>query len=685
MGQINTNNYPTVDSLTDTDLLIVENATHGTGTTTPKQLRENAIGTDPLQTTAQTVTGAINELKNSGGLPENPLSTAHGGTGNSAGYIQTGRSTQSALGTGATIEGHNNTGAGTYCHAEGHDNSCGANASYSHVEGQSNNVSGIASHAEGYGCNVSGNYSHAGGYYSTAGYQNQTAVGKYNNNKSGTLFEVGNGTGTSAKSNAFEVYSDGKTSWDNGSSKFQFTQSSGVDGYKDAGGIFHAFGGDSYALVGMGKVQSYSNKLANTNVYLHRAPKDGDRLFIHFPTEITDSDAQIKIYDEASGTAYTLGFSFWASGWKLYGLCLLGIADDGLGNLGLSLIYNFEGGTNYIAGTGIEINGSAISNTAPNYGVDVDGATISSVSSGNLGTYVGESKYLILYFSASASPYSGGYTLTLSYSGSVSVQEYGTLYDGSSRYNSNISAGTMLLCEVTDTGTGSSADPVHVNIIGKIDPNSGGGNTVSKTRYRISSSSWSSSANSDGYYTATMTLSPTIGSSPDVYVAGRADDTQPTDTQKTQFSYLKRCKVNGSTLTLYASSKPSSAFYIWVEGVNGTGSGDIVGNVIQPNGESSGGIYYVETDTIRLDLSTWAASGGGMYYSMGKDNVLENVLPANAKLIGVALFAFTGMATNLFLQFTQGETNPRNIYMLSPVNTFPTSGSSVKLRISYTF
>jgi hypothetical protein len=63
MGQINTNNYPTVDSLADADLLIVENATNGTGTTTPKQLRENAIGTGTLQTSAQTVTGAINELK----------------------------------------------------------------------------------------------------------------------------------------------------------------------------------------------------------------------------------------------------------------------------------------------------------------------------------------------------------------------------------------------------------------------------------------------------------------------------------------------------------------------------------------------------------------------------------------------------------------------------------------------
>lgn len=62
MGQINTNNYPTVSSLADADLLIVENATNGTGTTTPKQLRENAIGTDALKTTAQTVTGAINEI-----------------------------------------------------------------------------------------------------------------------------------------------------------------------------------------------------------------------------------------------------------------------------------------------------------------------------------------------------------------------------------------------------------------------------------------------------------------------------------------------------------------------------------------------------------------------------------------------------------------------------------------------
>ena len=77
MGQINTNNYPTVNSLADTDLLIVENAANGTGTTTPKQLRENAIGTDALKTTAQTVTGAINEiLEMAGTLHGYTISTA---------------------------------------------------------------------------------------------------------------------------------------------------------------------------------------------------------------------------------------------------------------------------------------------------------------------------------------------------------------------------------------------------------------------------------------------------------------------------------------------------------------------------------------------------------------------------------------------------------------------------------
>ena len=123
----------------------------------------------------------------------------------------------------------------------------------------------------------------------------------------------------------------------------------------------------------------------------------------------------------------------------------------------------------------------------------------------------------------------------------------------------------------------------------------GSGNTKLKTRYSISYSSWSSSPNSDGYYTYSLTLSPTLDTtvSPDALIAGSSNTSQPTDTHKTMFGYVERCYLSGSSLTLYAKTKPTSTFYIWVEGVAGSGSGSIVGNVIQPNGASGGGITPV--------------------------------------------------------------------------------------------
>lgn len=313
--------------------------------------------------------------------------------------------------TASHAEGSHSTASGVGAHSEGSyytdfdtGNIVGntASAEGSHAEGIGTSASGTASHSEGYGTSASGNYSHASGGSTTAGYAYQTVVGKINDNKSSTLFEVGNGTGANARSNAFEVYSDGKISCDNGSSKFQFTQNNGSDGYYDASGVFHAFGGS--------------------------------------------------------------------------------------------------------------------------------------------------------------------------------------------------------------------------------------GNTVSKTRYQISSSSWSSSANADGFYTLTATLNPAIGSSPDVYIAGNADGTQPTDTEKGQFAYVKRCKVNGSTLTLYASSKPSSTFYIWVEGVNGTGSGDIVGNVIQPNGESSGGGVSLSDFTAIPIYNNRATRVSGGYYVEGNKVFIQETVDVKSGL-----------------------------------------------------
>ena len=87
--------------------------------------------------------------KDYGVLPT-PFAISVGGTGNTSGYIRTGREGSSTVGTAATIEGTHNQ----------------------------------------------------------AGYANQTVMGTYNNNKADTLLEVGNGT-SSARSNALEVYSNG--------------------------------------------------------------------------------------------------------------------------------------------------------------------------------------------------------------------------------------------------------------------------------------------------------------------------------------------------------------------------------------------------------------------------------------------------------------------------------------------
>lgn len=106
-----------------------------------------------------------------------------------------------------------------------------------------------------------------------------------------------------------------------------------------------------------------------------------------------------------------------------------------------------------------------------------------------------------------------------------------------------------------------------------------------KIRYTINASNWSSSPNSDGYYTYSLTLTNplTTSTSPNVYIAGASDSTQPTATEQTMFSYVKRCNLSSSTtLVLYASTKPTSTFYVFVGAEGGSGTLDysyVVSNV----------------------------------------------------------------------------------------------------------
>ena len=450
-----------------------------------------------------------------GGLPETPLSIAHGGTGNTVGYIQTGRAGNTTIGAGATIEGGENEASGEVSHAEGSYNVASGNNSHAeghqttasylfahaegysttaseqaaHAEGRNTTASGEASHAEGSGTTASstgahaegvsttasGNYSHAGGATSvasgswsfahgvkaTAGYDAQSVFGNRNNNKSNTLFEVGNGrwdvdTSSEIYSNAFEVYRDGKASWDNGLTKFQFTAQNGEKGYIDESGTFNAFGGgtigDVYAGLGIGKMTSFTNNVIDTDIDLHRALIEGDRLLVYM-SESVSNPSSIKTYN--NGVAVTTNITFgqtYPVGLAIFRYTLLG--------------WNCIQTIAYSAGTGISISGTTISNNAPQLGMNISYGEVTSVTDGNIGQFNGNADYLDIDFKVNASPYSGSYTLYLAMGGSTVIMKYATLKDRYGYvYDKDIQQGTILHCLSKVSGTGTAQDPIVVKVI----------------------------------------------------------------------------------------------------------------------------------------------------------------------------------------------------------------------------
>ena len=142
------------------------------------------------------------------------------------------------LGEKAFVEGNDNYASGQYAHSEGYYN--GASGKYAHAEGRYGMSTGEAAHSEGDSTAAYGKYSHAGGSQTIAGYLAQTVIGKYNDNKATTMFEVGNGTANNARSNAFEVYSDGSLSTDNGVTKVKL-EDVATDGELEELGLIEDF------------------------------------------------------------------------------------------------------------------------------------------------------------------------------------------------------------------------------------------------------------------------------------------------------------------------------------------------------------------------------------------------------------------------------------------------------------
>lgn len=114
-------------------------------------------------------------------------------------------STSYKLGNAAFAEGSGTKASGNFSHAEGLNTT--ASGAYSHAEGRQTTASGSVSHAEGTDTVASGIRSHAGGYGTIANGENQTAIGKYNvqDNENTYAFIIGNGTGTTNRSNVFTV------------------------------------------------------------------------------------------------------------------------------------------------------------------------------------------------------------------------------------------------------------------------------------------------------------------------------------------------------------------------------------------------------------------------------------------------------------------------------------------------
>lgn len=110
--------------------------------------------------------------------------------------------TSHAVGSGTRAIGEESSAEGKETFAIGKD---------SHAEGDSTRARGIASHAEGSDTVARGDYSHAQNRGTVAAEDNQTAIGKYNDNKSNTAFEIGNGTNGNSRSNAFTVDWEGNT------------------------------------------------------------------------------------------------------------------------------------------------------------------------------------------------------------------------------------------------------------------------------------------------------------------------------------------------------------------------------------------------------------------------------------------------------------------------------------------
>ena len=165
-------------------------------------------------------------------------SHAEGGANKAWGHFSHVEGTQNTTGALVADGANYKISGGEYAHAEGAGNT--AIGKCAHAEGNGTKASGANAHSEGYQSNAEGENSHAGGNNATARGRNSMAHGSYcvarkanqhifgqsldsinleeggmavgvlNDSQANDLFEVGNGTSATTRSNAFRVLKDGR-------------------------------------------------------------------------------------------------------------------------------------------------------------------------------------------------------------------------------------------------------------------------------------------------------------------------------------------------------------------------------------------------------------------------------------------------------------------------------------------
>lgn len=172
-----------------------------------------------------TLTNALKLIKNKIASLESHVASITTGTGNLAEAFN-GAAASSATGERSHAEGWSPKASGDYSHAEGR--SCKATGRSSHAQGENCTASGDYSFASGYNCQANGITSMTLGHNNKSSGIGQLVVGKNATvrpgpasivDQTGTLFLVGNGTGSSTLSNAFRVDSDGSIYICTGNSK----------------------------------------------------------------------------------------------------------------------------------------------------------------------------------------------------------------------------------------------------------------------------------------------------------------------------------------------------------------------------------------------------------------------------------------------------------------------------------